>query len=106
MRNNKCAYCGSSASFQLKNGKYCCCKHYNSCPSSKKKTSERQKGNRNHRFGKKPWNKGLTKASDERVLKCAESMMQTKKNNPKEAWNKGLTRETDCRVAQYAKKNE
>ncbi len=102
MENNKCAYCGGNANFQLKNGKYCCCEYYNSCPDNRKKTSEKQKGDKNHRFGKRPWNKGLTKDIDERVLKYTESMKLTKRNNPKKAWNEGLTKETDSRVAQYA----
>ena len=33
-----CDYgCGQEAHFQLKNGKWCCSKHWNSCPQLKKK---------------------------------------------------------------------
>ena len=36
-----CDYgCGQEATHQLKNGKWCCCKSYNSCPESKRKASE------------------------------------------------------------------
>lgn len=36
-----CDYgCGELANFQLKNGKWCCSKHYNSCPNIKKKNSK------------------------------------------------------------------
>ena len=36
-----CDYgCGNEAHFQLKNGKWCCSKHYTSCPCLRKKNSE------------------------------------------------------------------
>ncbi len=47
--------------------------------------------------GRIPWNKGLTKETDERV-KLSEGTKE--KLRGKVAWNKGLTKETDERVAE------
>lgn len=77
--------------------------------------------------GKSPWNKGLTKETDERVAKYGKSGSITNKgktssfkgkNHTEEskeknrqsnlgriAWNKGLTKETDERVSKYIKNN-
>jgi len=52
--------------------------------------------------GHTAWNKDLTKETDERVAKYAESERKTKHENPKPAWNKNLTKETDERVAKSA----
>ena len=36
-----CEYgCGKEAKYQLKNGKWCCCEHYNKCEAIRKKNSE------------------------------------------------------------------
>ena len=37
MNNEKhiCIYCGAEAQYQLKNGKWCCCKSANSCPANR-----------------------------------------------------------------------
>ena len=40
-----CIYCGAEAQYQLKNGKWCCCKSSNSCPANRalrKKASKAQ----------------------------------------------------------------
>jgi len=59
---NICSYgCGKEAKYYFSNGKYCCSKHCNSCPSMKKPRSEkfkkeqsnRMKGENNHFYGKK-----------------------------------------------------
>lgn len=47
------------------------------------------------------WNKGLSKATDERIKKYSETQSKNKKG--KEPWNKGLTKETDIRVKNYSK---
>lgn len=69
-----CEYgCGQQAKFQLKNGKLCCSKSYNSCPCVKKKNSDAHKNkkriykNGHPMLGRKPWNYGLTKNDDERL---------------------------------------
>ena len=50
-----------------------------------------QKGSKNHAFGKKPWNTGLTKDTDIRVKQYGESGSQTKMGTA--PWNKGATYE-------------
>lgn len=48
----KCEYgCGEEAPYQLKNDKWCCSLHYNSCPGKRKRNSETSKG-------QIPWSKG------------------------------------------------
>lgn len=51
----------------------------------------RQKGERNHQFGKEAWNKGLTKETDERVKQYGEKCSITKQGYT--PWNKGHTYE-------------
>lgn len=62
--------------------------------------------------GRIPWNKGLTKHTDSRVLEYSKKITNNQKgripwNKGKKStqtpWNKGLTKETDPRVASYAK---
>ena len=49
-----CEYgCGQEAKYQLKNGKWCCSKSYNSCPVSKKKLSDYRKGKHHTERSKK-----------------------------------------------------
>lgn len=50
-----------------------------------------QKGVKNHRYNKSPWNKGLTKLTDKRVEKYSQSISNNKKGNI--PWNKGSTYE-------------
>lgn len=52
--------------------------------------------------GHKPWNTGLTKETDERVVSKSEKQSRTVKqkfNDGYKVWNDGLTKETDPRVA-------
>jgi hypothetical protein len=52
---------------------------------------------------KDPWNKGLTKTDNFRLMKI--SLQRTGEGNPsanRPAWNKGLTKETDERMAKLA----
>jgi very-short-patch-repair endonuclease len=96
MLDNLCSYgCGKPAILQFKNGKYCCSDSKNKCSALREKNS---KGiNKNG-----VWNKGLTKETDKRVLKYANSGKMTKieqvKNGEYVIWNKGLTQNTDIRV--------
>ncbi len=67
-----CDYgCGGLAYYRFVNGKVCCCEHPNGCLEFKRKvgkiTSER---NRNS----DPWNKGLTKEMDIRLVKIARKI--------------------------------
>lgn len=72
-----CYYCGQEAHYQLKNGKWCCCKSYQSCPELKKKNSRSLK--ENNCFGLKQWN-------------------EMRKNGEVSSWNKGLTKDDDQRL--------
>lgn len=82
---------------------------------SRKKLSEKLSGENNPMFGKKGWNKGLTKETDQRVANVSEKLTgrvftdEWRKNigisnKGKSAWNKGLTKDTDERIAKGAKK--
>lgn len=51
----------------------------------------KQKGDKNHRFGKAPWNKDLTKNDDIRIKNGAEKVSMSKKGNT--PWNSGHTYE-------------
>jgi len=53
-------------------------------------------------MGNIPWNKGLTKQTDERVKKYVESNTNNLKRLGKPAWNKNLTSEIDERVKKYS----
>ena len=85
-------------------------KGYKHFPEAKEKM--RQKA-----LGRIPWNKGLTKETDERVKKQSKTHkgfrhtnkvkeLIGKKGKGRIPWNKGLTKETDKRVAEYSKKIE
>jgi len=57
-----CDYdCGKVANFILENGKSCCSSHYNSCPESKRKNSESQKGKF---IGEKHWLFGKSRKTE------------------------------------------
>jgi len=48
-----CNYgCGLKANYQFKNGKWCCSKSHNSCPSRKHQISENRKGEKHPLYGK------------------------------------------------------
>lgn len=70
----KCDYgCGVEYKFILKNGKHCCSEKYQQCPSMKEKYSKANKGKKRpdvslRKQGETPWNKGLTKDNDDRVM--------------------------------------
>ena len=49
-----------------------------------------------------PWNKGLTKYTDERVAKNAKSISDSYSSGKSKSWCSGLTKETDERIAQYS----
>ena len=79
-----CDYgCGREGIFQNKSGKYSCAKHFSSCPEVKRKNSERIKqtyldGRKPSKTSSIPWNKGLTKNSDERILLLANKAAKRK----------------------------
>lgn len=65
---SRCFYCSERAQYQLKNGRWCCCKSSNSCPAQKKKNSKGNKDKKRHSSehlsriskGRKKWNSGKT----------------------------------------------
>lgn len=84
----KCEYgCGEEATFQLKSGKWCCSKSPNSCPVNKEKNRQGLKKAhkdgkmRTDQFdGKRGWRKGLTKETDERIVKGAQTYVDRLQN--------------------------
>lgn len=55
--------------------------------------------------GKIPWNKGLTRYSDDRVAKGVEKSVRTRKDkNNYKSWNSGLTKDTDERLRRVSVK--
>jgi len=67
-------------------GKYCSIKCYHSDPE----VIEKFKKSAGFRKGKPPWNKGLTKETDERIKKCSEKMMGKNHHN----WKGGKVKTT------------
>lgn len=76
-----CSYCGNHAEHKLKNGKWCCCKSYNSCPALRKKNSQGLiKKHKEETWYKDPnhtaWNKGLTAENNEIVAQYTNTRLQ------------------------------
>ena len=87
-----CEYgCGQEAKYQLKNGKWCCSKSQNSCPSLKKKFSKAQAGE-NHPF----YNKHLSDEHKEKIrnkhkgrnITWGDKISKSLKGH--KPWNKGM----------------
>jgi len=74
--------CGNFSQYQLKNGKWCCSKSFNSCLAVKKKNSIGLKNaHKNGRYSNidyslTSWAKGLTKENDPRIKKQSETYKQ------------------------------
>lgn len=71
--NEICSYgCGQPAKVEFKNKKFCCSKSMSACPTVKLKNSMKQLGNQ-YKTGKTQvsWNTGLTKETDERLLRIS-----------------------------------
>ncbi len=68
------------------------------------------KGINSHFYGKKPWNYGLTKETDERLLEYGKKSSKTLKRLFKEGklkiWSIGLTKETDKRLKNFGEKQK
>lgn len=78
-----CDECGATREIKYDTYLIASKKEYNFCLSCT------QKGTRNHSYGKMPWNKGLTKETDDRVLLYSMQGSQAKKGSV--PWNKGQT---------------
>lgn len=86
----KCEYgCGLEAKYQIKSGRWCCSKSSNSCPVNRAKNSKGLKTA--YKEGRKRvaleilkngwgWNKGLTKETDERLKRSAETLKKRYKS--------------------------
>lgn len=79
---------------------------YNHSEKTKRKISEAQKGEKNHAYGKTPWNKGKTGIYSEETLKKMSESRKGKnygmvgENHPsygKPAWNKGKNRSDEVK---------
>ncbi len=84
---NICKYgCGQKATYQFKNGKWCCEDHMSKCPEERRKKSERCKGRkRSKETIEKVRQKNLgQKRSKETCRKISESL------KGKTTWNKGI----------------
>lgn len=55
-------------------------------------------------FNHNPWNRGLTKDTDDRVKLNGEKTATTRHSNGsyENPWNKGLTKDTDTRISNIA----
>lgn len=94
-----CFYCGQEAKYQLKNGRWCCSEKFSSCPEIKRKNSEKRKeqclsGNyknnlQNYIETHIPWNKGLTKETDERLKKISDISKRRYANEEIKSYWKG-----------------
>lgn len=99
----KCEYgCNQEAQFQLKNNKWCCSIHVAGCSEHKRRVSNSIKKAhvagkylQAYVMGKCAWNTGLTKKTDERVRKSAETCRSSHKVGNWKPWNKGKTKYTD-----------
>ena len=56
-------------------------------------------------FGRIPWNKGLTKETDERLKTQGETFKQKYKDGKIKIWSDGLNKETDERIKNSSIKN-
>lgn len=76
-----CEYgCKQQANYQLKNGKWCCCKSSNSCPEFRKKTSRSKKGPNNPNYGKTASSETRKKMSESHKGKTLIFTEEHKKN--------------------------
>ena len=77
-----CAYCGALATYQLKNGKWCCQTSFNKCPAIRKKNSSGVKSAYSDGVhspgtkGKPAWNKGLTKETHPSIARGVQVRME------------------------------
>lgn len=107
-----CEYgCGLEAKYQLKNGKWCCCKSWNSCPINKEKSRQgvlnspkhtkesyllRWKNTSIESRKKMNWNRGLTKETDKRVYKTSETLkLHIKQGKVNRSSGKAFTEEKE-----------
>ena len=71
--NHVCNKCGQPATYLSKRGLYWCDKIIVRCPAVKASNSAKHKGKYNRSKDYIPWNKGLTKETDERIKQSSET---------------------------------
>ena len=71
--NHVCNKCGQPATYLSKRGLYWCDKIIVRCPAVKASNSAKHKGKYNRSKDYIPWNKGLTKETDERVKQSSKT---------------------------------
>jgi len=87
-----CDYgCGQEATFQFKNGKFCCSSNMSKCSDVIRRNSESRTGKKRGHYneGQIPWNKGLTKETSEVIR--ADSMRMRKYFDSHVGYFKGKT---------------
>lgn len=108
--------CGKEAKYFFKSGKCCCEPSANSCEGKKKRDSEKKKGKflgtpswEIKGFEFEPWNKGLTKETDSRLLKMSESVSNSLRNKDSKPRGKASTPEKENerkrKISETMKKN-
>lgn len=108
--------CGKEAKYFFKSGKNCCSPSANSCDGKRKKDSEQKKGKflgtpswKNKDTNYSPWNKGLTKETDIRLMKMSESVSKSIRNSDLSSRGKSSTPEKEIerklKISETMKKN-
>jgi len=110
-----CSYgCEKEAKYFFKSGKGCCEQSVNSCEGKRKKDSDKKKGSflgqpswKIEGFEFKPWNKGLTKETDDRLMEMSKSLSksQRNKNLPGIASTPEKENERKRKISETMKKN-
>ncbi|MBR4315976.1 MAG: hypothetical protein IKP65_03270 [Alphaproteobacteria bacterium] len=98
----------------MKNGKWCCSKNTCSCPEIRKKNSLANKnrkkiyknGHPKPMLGKKPWNYGLTKKDDKRLITKEETKIKLR-NIPNQGRAKTMEKEKERirKISETSRKN-
>ena len=92
-----CKYCGKECY-----GKKSLKVHERLCSQNPNKEKSNLKGF--VEYGHTAWNKGLSKESDERVMKQSKTLTEHYHNGDVIVWSKGLTKESDERVRNMSEK--
>lgn len=91
--NEVCKFCGTPAKYYFTYSKnFCCSKSINSCPYQKLLQSKLHKG-------KPTWNAGLTKGTDDRILKQASQVKQHYQQHSGTFLGKSHTAEAKFRIS-------
>lgn len=92
-----CSYCGKEC-----HGKNSLKQHETRCKNNPNKIVNYIPGFNNK--GRIPWNKGLSKETDDRLQKSGQTLHERYESGDLKIWCDGLTKDSDERVAKYVKK--